>query len=302
MKKILIIVGLIMCCYAVNAQFINDFITFETPDSLVRIDTALAGNIWQIGQPQKVFFDSAYTVPNAIVTGLVNNYPKGNYSTFTVKITDTSEGWIPYRAGVIYVHKFDTDSLHDGGYIEDSYDGGSTWMNIENDPFALFHYYPEQVSDPVIANGNFAYTGRSTSAYGFANGWRQDQLMWCFPGMQHPVYLRFVFFSDTIQTNHEGWMVDNIQVYSDICEGINELNDPALLTISPNPACDILKITRKNTAYGDCMIYNELGRTCFKQDHFNGESIDVSGFPEGSYVLRYSDNKSFTVKKFVVIR
>jgi hypothetical protein len=192
--------------------------------------------------------------------------------------------------------------LHDGGYIEDSYDGGSTWTNIENDPFAGFHYYPEQTNDPVIANGNFAYTGRSVSTFGFSNGWRGDNLMWCFPGMQFPVYLRFVFFSDTVQTNHEGWMVDNIQVFSNICEGINELNDPALIAVSPNPACDILKIDRKNNTPGDLLIYNDLGRICFKQDHFIGESIDVSQFAEGCYFLRYSDNTAFTVKKFIVRR
>ncbi|MDA3953800.1 MAG: transposase [Bacteroidales bacterium] len=34
--------------------------------------------IWQIGTPNKTFFDSAYSSPNAIITDTVNYYPINN--------------------------------------------------------------------------------------------------------------------------------------------------------------------------------------------------------------------------------
>src|SRR5687768_4104081 len=58
----------------------------------ISIDTA-AGNIWQIGIPQKVIFDSAATVPNAIVTDTINNYPVNNTSTFTISVLNQFASW-----------------------------------------------------------------------------------------------------------------------------------------------------------------------------------------------------------------
>ena len=36
-----------------------DTINFESPDTILKIDTA-SQNIWQIGIPDKLYFDSAY--------------------------------------------------------------------------------------------------------------------------------------------------------------------------------------------------------------------------------------------------
>lgn len=289
--------------YSLHAQFINELISFESPDSLLRIDNTLPGNIWQIGTPQKVFFDSAYSVPNAIVTDLVHPYPPLNFSAFILKVSDSNAVYY-MRESINFLHKFDTDSLHDGGYIEVSYDGGTTWTNIANDPYIHFYYNPDQMTNPVIANGNAAYTGRSVSNYGQSNGWRWDGIYWCYePQIPSPVYLRFVFSSDTVQTNKEGWMLDDIDVISDICEGINEQADPALISLSPNPASDKIMISRKNiNSEGDIMIYNGFGKICFLVDHFGGDIIDVSSFPSGIYILQYSDSHSYTLKKFIVIR
>ena len=53
----------------------------------MELDTS-ASNIWQIGKPQKIIFDSASTVPNAIVTDTINFYPINNISRFGIKILD----------------------------------------------------------------------------------------------------------------------------------------------------------------------------------------------------------------------
>ncbi|MFI5135825.1 MAG: hypothetical protein ACHQD9_08235 [Chitinophagales bacterium] len=94
MKKLLLILIIVSLHSEIYAQGVplDENITFETPDSLLKIDTT-AGNIWEIGRPHKIFFDSAYSLPNAIVTDTLNPYPINNFSTFTIKISDLD--WNP---------------------------------------------------------------------------------------------------------------------------------------------------------------------------------------------------------------
>ena len=80
-------------------------------------------------------------------------------------------------------------------------------------------------------------------------------------------------------------------------------NQGGSISVSPNPAYDILKISRKNiNSEGDIIIYDGFGKSYFQEDNFTGESIDVSSFPEGIYILRYSDSHSYALKKFIVLR
>jgi hypothetical protein len=302
MKKFLILLVASSLSCNLHAQWwIYDLNTFESPDSLLTIDTTLIGNIWQIGVPQKIFFDNAWSVPNAIVTDLTHNYPKGNFSAFVVKIAD-SAFFVP-RTSFQFYHKYDTDSLHDGGYLEVSYDGGNTWLNIADDPLINYYYDQDHLTNPVIANGNAAYTGRSVATWGLTNGWRWEAIFWCYMEHTGDVYLRFVFSSDTIQTNREGWMIDNIEVNTDICEGIDEHVIPDLVSLSPNPACDMLQVTRKfQNTDGTLRIFDMKGRILVDQEHFSDMIIDLSNFPEGTFILRYSDTRGYTSKKFVVLR
>ena len=71
MKRIILIL------FIANVNFLyaqlpcNDYyyLNFEDTQCLghVYIDTTLPGNIWQIGEPQKPFFNNAYTTPNVII-------------------------------------------------------------------------------------------------------------------------------------------------------------------------------------------------------------------------------------------
>jgi len=61
-----------------------DSCNFETPCTLVVMDSA--SGIWQIGPPQKAIFDSAYSLPNALVTDTLNTYPVNQECYFDVDI------------------------------------------------------------------------------------------------------------------------------------------------------------------------------------------------------------------------
>src|ERR1041385_3814523 len=110
---------------------------FDTSTSLPwSIDTTLAGNLWQVGPPQKIIFDSAYSAPNVMVTDTINPYPVNNRSSFSIKVTNAMvfNFWNFIFLIVDFTHKYDTDSLHDGCFIELSLDGVQ-WQNIINFPF-----------------------------------------------------------------------------------------------------------------------------------------------------------------------
>jgi hypothetical protein len=301
MKKFFIIIQFLIYGLISHAQLLHEYINFETRDSLLTIDTTLTGNTWQIGTPSKIFFDSAWSAPKAIVTDTLNFYPPNNFSAFTIKIWDPS--WNLYFYPIIAFnihHKFDTDSLKDGGYIEVSYDSGSTWENLAS---AGLNYNWGSLGNPIIADGNEAYTGKSSSFFAGDNGWRNDFFNWCpfIPWPSPPAYLRFVFSSDSIQTNKEGWMIDDIEIYLDICEGIHEIQNENLITVYPNPASDKLFVQRNNP--GDKQqieIFNYTGKVYYNRSDFTDTTIDIREFPNGLYLLKYSSNKQFAVKRFVI--
>jgi len=84
---------------------------------------------------------------------------------------------------------------------------------------------------------------------------------------------------------------------------VETLNQQAMVSLSPNPAKDKLMIRIKdNNSTGDILIQDGLGKICFRENHFNGGTIDVSRFREGIYVLRYSVGKTFSQIKFIVKR
>jgi hypothetical protein len=306
MKKIVLIIFLSMITSLLWAQGHFDYIYFNTPDSTVKIDTSISGNIWQIGKPDKPIFDSAFDPPNAMVTDTILYYAPNNFSAFTIKVYDPS--WGLYSGDEYFVnfwHKFDTDSLKDGGYIEISYDNGSTWTNIVNaggwDPY---FYYQYGFPNPTIANGNAAFTGRS-------NGWQHATLVGCdeFDG-PNSIYFRFVFSSDSIQTNKEGWMIGHmfLSLGCSMCLGIHEPGKDALISMFPNPATDNLTI--ETPTHSTIQILNIQGQLIkslaasgakTNVDHVGWSSWvgNVWSIPAGVYIVQVRTDKGVAVGKFV---
>ena len=90
MKKIYIIIILAIIGLGANAQTnytvgIWHVINFDTSYKYIHIDTS-GQNIWQVGIPQKTYFNSSYSPSRAIVTDTVNDYPVNNYSYFDLYI------------------------------------------------------------------------------------------------------------------------------------------------------------------------------------------------------------------------
>src|SRR5687767_10238215 len=133
MKKylyvLIVIFNLTLVQYNTNAQWSRDTVSFETPTTSIVIDT-VGGNLWQIGKPQKAFFDTAHSGINAILTDTLNDYPSNDTSSFIYIITD------PYTLTCLtcmeFSHKYDMDSPGDKGLIDASYNGGASWIAVKD--------------------------------------------------------------------------------------------------------------------------------------------------------------------------
>jgi hypothetical protein len=252
----------------VIAQVYEDGTNFESNQGLVRIDTSLTNNVWQIGTPSKIYFNSAYSIPRAILTDTLNSYPLNSNSSFYISIKD--ENWFMGSPSVLsFYHKYDTDTLEDGGFIDVSYDGGQSWLNIIYDS-TMFHcdwtpgfwYYSENFYGDydTLSDGKNGFSGRS-------NGWIFSSFIWyyCIGVDQFPdsMMIRFNFISDAIRSDKEGWMIDDINLVSSECSGLLKENTgkKTIAIISPNPFTTMaeLQIAGYSDEQYDLVIYNDRG-------------------------------------------
>ena len=210
----------------------NDTIPYQTLN--ISIDSS-STNIWQIGKPQKMIFDSAATAPNALMTDTVLNYPMNNTSTFLVKAWNSTPMPAPW-GGILYLkwkQKLDMDQGRDGGILEFTLDYGATWINIGDYPSIYeFSGFPGTNFD-TIYTGEYAFTGTDTT-------WQEVHLG--FTSIEASPYdtilLRFTFKSDSIDNAREGWLIDNFYSEVRFIESISENNEHHNFAIYPNPASD----------------------------------------------------------------
>jgi hypothetical protein len=290
MKKQILLTAFIFLIQLIVKSQVLDTITFEKHRELIKIDTSQKNNVWQIGRPQKNFFDSAYSKPYAIITDSISSYPVNNISSFTVIMPGPSNaGWSECVPPYIYFfQKFDMDSLQDSGHIDISTDRGITWKNIEK---YCGKYYPVNI------------TGRS-------NNWVQTTMN-CninFP-ICDTALMRFTFYSGSISLGKEGWMIDNIYIGYSICEGINEHDvNPSQINIYPNPSSQQVTLSyelpqQENSA--TLQLYNTMGQLVktIAVNGYKGEMGDnVSALPNGIYYYTLVVNGTITeTNKLVVI-
>jgi len=266
------------------------------------IDTINAENIWQIGKPNKVFFDSAHNVPNCIVTDTIKPYPINNHSTFEFNVKKPIgmeyRGWS--SVSLYFDHKYDTDSLYDGGYIDVSYDGGNSFTNIIYDNINGAETYSSHFykNDDTICGGIPAFTGKS-------DGWAYTQLVIAWP-YEHwdktdSMIIRFNFKSDSVNNNKEGWLIDNIYFLLEDRTGIgvNENGGDNTLTFYPNPVNDLLTIELKNHEINLVKIFSLTGQLLLsKKINYANPTINTANLTGGIYLIKviYKNNKTYTAK------
>lgn len=301
MKTFLLTIISLFTLQMTKAQ--TETVDFDGSLFRIEIDTAYAENIWQVGRPSKTFFDSAYSAPNAIVTDTVNFYPINNQSSFTLGFNLSGS-----QPTIDFTHKFDTDSSFDGGFVEFSFDQGATWTHLTaqtnewDAPYAFetSNFYNET---DTLQNGKPAFSGRS-------DDWQQSRIVfWCMAvKTDFWFYLRFNFSSDSIQSDLDGWMIDDIVIQDEgVCSGISEYSKNTNgLKISPNPFHEQTTVTVVEDVHirnGTFAVFDIFGRTISTQKQISGSqfTFNGTGLKSGiySYLLK-DENGLATSGKFVV--
>ncbi|MES1181841.1 MAG: T9SS type A sorting domain-containing protein, partial [Flavobacterium sp.] len=274
-----------------------DFDGTPTPfEYSMQIDTVSnPSNTWQIGSPQKTTINSAFSFPNAIITDLTNAYPVNDTSVFIFTHTDMGGYSAPHTAELAGYYNVNSDSLKDYGTIEISLDQGTTWINLVSDT-VYNSYYQWQTPIPTL-------TGNS-------NGWQNFWISLAQLGIPFNVnygdtiLLKFTFISDSIPDTLDGLAFDNLQ-FCDVLEGVEKIESNSLISIYPNPTSDLLFVNRRKSSGSESVeLFGYTGELLYKDTDFRTKTIDIKkmNLPNGFYSLRYSDNRNYTLKKFIVQR
>ncbi|MEA1898016.1 MAG: T9SS type A sorting domain-containing protein, partial [Bacteroidota bacterium] len=271
------------------------------------IDESNPDNIWQIGESHKTILGPAGTPPNAIMTDTINPYPINNHSTFQYLITkpENMQDNCISLIRLIFYYKIDTDTLKDGGYIDISFDMGTTWVNIIDDTIStrvsvLGQFYGS--SDTLIGNRK-GFSGNRT------NEWISSGVEWQDENNEHArtndsILVRFNFVSDEIDTGKEGWIIDYIYLeVVDLCDvGIDDLfiNNEILLYPNPVDGISVLVLPDDTNIY-HVQIFDIRGQeilNCISNESFE---IYRSDFNPGIYIYKISSSQAQTYTgKFII--
>lgn len=287
-------------CQSIHYQYDCNF---EDSCSIIQLDTS-SNNIWQIGTPNKIIFDSSYSSSKALVTDSLNYYPINNYSKFEIHLADT-----PNEVNIDFKYKLDSDSLRDGFYIDLLYDTTIGWISAA-DTFPGVHYHPLVYSfmENLYSLNDTLYNG-SIGMSGSSNGWKEASIKLAinYPIKQYnelidTLIFRFNFISDSVETNHEGMMIDDIRVIAPILGNIDEVED-LYFTAFPNPVDDILtlELDKQVNEIVQLKIIDCLGRELVYDEIINEKKeINTEDWKRGVYfVSLYSNSQLLTTQKII---
>jgi hypothetical protein len=268
--------------------YVLDSFYFESPNAakgVLFFDTSFSNNVWQIGNVQKAGFNGALSGTHALQTDTLNPYPINNESA-AVLYLDSNHSWGSNHVSVTFWHFYDTDSLLDSCKLQFTPDSGKTWLEATPGNFGFTVYYSGSL------NGYQTWPQTDTLWWsGQSGGWRKESL--CFvihivKGIQIPrIYgVRFLFQSDSIQTNKPGWMVDNIQIRDP--QVIGDLTETANreAALYPNPSRNgIFRVDYPHSfVRGTIALYNSYGQRVRQMPL--AETIDISTLSKGMYYYR----------------
>jgi hypothetical protein len=265
---------------------LHNWITINNPET----------SVWEVGQPSKSIFIAAYKGKLAIITDSSSNHSNNLNDYFYITIPDQ---FALCGEGILsFYHKFDTDTLTDGGTIEVSHDNGITWMNVLNDNVGMNKEFIGLYND-TIKGGNYGYSGNS-------NGWQYVEIYWLWLMMTKQTFnyypiVRFRFVSDNINTNKNGWMIDNIIFRGYSITGAVNGSPIEQIKAFPNPSNGMFKFTIPENfpANAEFELYDILGRFVFTKKLVNNQ-IDIRNLDSGIYTFKInSDHKIVSIGKLV---
>lgn len=302
LKKLPVLLCTLICTGFIYAQ--EHYQYFDGADTMsyslqIEIDTSYNENIWQIGEPQKALFDSAYSPPNVIMTDTINFYPINNESSFQFTIIDPSI----YGAGIFavqWMQKLDMDPGTDGGVVEFSVDNGLTWENAFISPYIYNFYGHDPSNENVTYDGTPCFSGQDST-------WRDIWL--CIDNsyldLFDTVTFRYTIYTDDEDNSREGWMMDNFRAHITWVHTINENPQTEYLRAYPNPTEDgLVQIEAKKTQDFHIIEYMAVmdmeGKVLKEYEMVPTKfRIDIGDLPKGNYLLTVQTNLKTETFKIV---
>ncbi|PCH99335.1 MAG: hypothetical protein COB85_00080 [Bacteroidetes bacterium] len=275
--------------YSIAYYFPQPVSNFEDRDTAnyFYFDTTQTNNIWQIGTPSKTVFNSAYSNPLALVTDTLTAYPTGNKSTFEFVLYSDDQ------TSIEFWHRFDTDSLKDGGIIEASMDGGLNWTNIVLFPDTVGTFFGTNLYSQLDTIESINYEPGFT---GNSDGWIKSTIS--TQGNMNYIRFRFTFSSDTINNNRDGWMIDNF-IFSCFGTGIEDTELNSKIILYPNPVTDQLLISIDDDLKLNWIkVFDSSGQIVSKASK---TTFDTNSWTSGLYLIEISTEQGSLKKKFIKI-
>lgn len=232
----------LLCSPSLSAQYYGpDLCEFE--DNKICGDWKISGS-WAAGEAQKSLL--------APEDGVLSTSLSSSYSTDCNDCLELiSLSWNnpdeTYAGIISWDQKLDTEKFSDGIWIEIGVYSGSTSFDDENLFDNPYFNYTSTADLSYLKNGKLGISGSHTDWEHFELDFRQFDF-YSSPNMSL-LKFKLCFYSDSIDTDHEGVIIDNLQVdYFEypICIGIDDHNDSNSAvfetTIFPNPCSDQISI------------------------------------------------------------
>jgi len=176
---------------------------------------------WELGDPEGVFIDTANSGINAWVTNLTGDYAVSEQSYIESPCFDFSS--LAVDPILEFAQIFETESCCDEGYVDISFDGGTTWTRLGLSGEGENWY-----------NNTFNNWWNGTS--GPATEWRNVRHLLDGAAGESSVKIRFVFSSDGSIEN-DGFGIDDISITEQPA-----INSEVTAIVSPQSGCGLTSI------------------------------------------------------------
>ena len=319
MKKIMLLTIFISSAISRSIYSQNDtLIDFENINTMIEIDTSDTNNIWQIGQPSKLDFNSAYSSTKSIITDSINSYPINCNSQFILKINSK---YLNHQGiKVSFWHKYETDSKNDYGTIEYSLNGGINWKTLKDTMYqetgGLGYWWNSDSANSKSWTENLPMTGSSS-------GWILSEYWWAWyiPSkidcniddsesnlknaveiVPDSIYFRFLFVSDSIADSKSGWIIDNIKIEEIVITNISDNNKENDIIIFPNPTSELITIQLPvDLSFGTYTLCNIDGQKLLENKLFDRLiKLKVTEYKKGIYFIMFH-GKGKPITKTIII-
>jgi hypothetical protein len=256
---------------------------------------------WQEGIPNQPPILPRAGNPRAWMTGLNSDYSARDSSALYTPVFELVPQTV-YK--MTFQHYFLTEQNHDGGTIEVTFDGGSTWWTVG------WPLIPDWFNTSHVTGLEIVRPGWS----GNSGGWIPAELNFMVDSTYKGIF-RFRMGSDNT-VEDAGWAIDDfcLAVTNDIPQYVvstKEVKDPSfgIGQITPNPAGFLTTIPYLVQSSGEArlQVTNLLGQVVYEgvRNLSPGPGkmeLEISKWPVGSYIVTIDHNGDRYIRKLTVTR